>query len=150
MDPFFYLAVGGINFMMQQQLGAEQANLYNRRAQQLEFNAEMQKLRGLQESNLLAEKFKTYTRQANAQRGGVLNRTTSDRSIGALMKKARTSQSEEQARSLLQSLASTQQALGQADISRMEAGVARQTAFMTGFNSLATGFYRAQSLGFGN
>lgn len=148
MDPFFYLAVGGINFMMQQQAGAAQQQLYNRQAQQFEFNADMQKLRGLQESNALTEKFNTYQKQANAQRAK-LGRSTSDRSINAMLDKARLSNREEQARSLLQNLASAQQSLGQADISRMEGGIARQTAFLTGFNSLASGFYKAQSLGFG-
>tara|TARA_R100001460_G_scaffold56465_2_gene96067 strand:- start:6398 stop:6847 length:450 start_codon:yes stop_codon:yes gene_type:complete len=149
MDPFLYLAVGGINFMMQQQAGAQQQQLYNRQAQQFEFNADMQKLRGLQESNALTEKFNIYQRQANAQRAK-LGRSANDRSINAMLDKARRSNREEQARSLLQNLSSAQQSLGQADISRMEGGVARQTAFMTGFNSLASGFYRAQSLGFGD
>ena len=149
MNPFLYLALGGMNFLMQQQAGAAQQQLYNRQAQQFEFNAEMQKLRGLQESNALTEKFNIYQKQANAQRAK-LGRSANDRSINAMLDKARRTNREEQARSLLQSQASVQQSLGRADISRMEGRVARQTAFMTGFNSLASGFYRAQNLGFGD
>lgn len=149
MDPVFYLAVGGMNFLMQQQAGAAQQRLYNRQAQQFEFNAEMQKLRGLQESNALTEKFNIYQKQANVQRAK-LGRSANDRSINAMLDKARRSNREEQARSLLQSQASVQQSLGRADISRMEGSIARQQALISGFNSLTTGYYRASQLGFGN
>jgi hypothetical protein len=145
MDPFMYIAIGGINFMMQQQAGAAQSALYNRQAEQYEFDAEMQKLRGLQEGNALTDKFNTYIRTANAQRAKQ-NRSSNDRSINAMMDKARRSNQEESARSLLQNLASAQQSRGRADISRMEGGIARQTAFMSGFNSLATGYFRYSSL----
>ncbi len=145
MDPSFYIFMGAVNAMGQMSAGSAQADLYNRQAQQYEFDAEMQKLRGLQEGNALTDKFNTYIRTANAQRAKQ-NRSSNDRSINAMMDKARRSNQEESARSLLQNLASAQQSRGRADISRMEGGIARQTAFMSGVNSLATGYYRYSSL----
>ena len=145
MDPSFFLFMGAVNAMGQMSAGRAQADLYNRQAQQYEFDADMQRLRGLQEGNALAEKFNAYQRTADVQRAK-LNRSTNDRSFRAMMKKARTSQDEEQARSMLQNLASAQQSRGRADISRMEGRVAQQTSFLNGINSLSSGFYQYSTL----
>lgn len=145
MDPSLFLFMGAVNAMGQMSAGRAQADLYNRQAQQYEFDAQMQKLRGLQEGNALTDKFNTYIRTANAQRAKQ-NRSSNDRSINAMMDKARKSNQEESARSLLQNLASAQQSRGRADISRMEGRVAQQTAFLNGVNSLSSGFYQYSML----
>lgn len=145
MNPSFFLFMGAVNAMGQMSAGRAQADLYNRQAQQYEFDADMQRLRGLQEGNALTDKFNIYIRTANAQRAKQ-NRSSNDRSINAMMDKARRSNQEESARSLLQNLASAQQSRGRADISRMEGRVAQQTSFLNGINSLSSGFYQYSTL----
>lgn len=145
MDPSFFLFTSAISAMNTMSYSRDQQRLYDRQAQQLEFDASMQELRGLQESNALTEKFNSYISATNAQRAK-LGRSTNDRSINAMLDKARRSNREEQARSLLQSQASVQQSLGRADISRMEGRLAITQGYMSAFNTMSTGYYRFKEL----